>query len=64
MFAMRTVNRMAVVFPKNSAIDGLFNSTAVFANPEGALSKDRLKQLLNAVEEIRQNALVDPTVLS
>jgi hypothetical protein len=63
MRAMRTVNRMAVAFPKNSVVDDLFSATAGFANPNEALSKDRLQQLLNAVEGLRQKSLVDATVL-
>ncbi len=63
MRAMRTVNRMAVVFPKSPVIDEVFASTAVFASQDEALSQDRLQQLLNAVEGIRQKSLVDPTVL-
>lgn len=63
MRVMRTVNRMAVVFPKNAATDALFASTAVFSNPVEALSKDRLQQLLDACEKLRQNALVDSSVL-
>jgi hypothetical protein len=63
MRVMRTVNRMAVVFPKDAATDALIASTAVFSDPVEALSKDRLQKLLDAGEELRQKALVDPLVL-
>jgi hypothetical protein len=63
MRVMRTANRMAVVFPKNAATDALFGSTGAFSDPTEALSRDRLQQLLDAGEELRQKALVDPSVL-
>lgn len=63
MRVMRTVNRMAVVFPKNVATDLLFTSTGAFSDPTEALSEGRLKQLLDAGEGLRQRALVDPSVL-
>ena len=63
MFLMRELHAMAVVFPKNVAIDGLFAATAVFKNPEEALSQDVREKILDAMEAIRQKALVEPTVL-
>ena len=63
MFLIRELHTMAVVFPKNAAIDELFASTAVFKNREEALSKDRLEKIRNAMEAIRQHALVEPAVL-
>lgn len=63
MRVMRTVNRMAVVFPKDSAIDDLFNATAGFTSTDAALSKERLVQLLNAVEGLRQKALINQAIL-
>jgi hypothetical protein len=63
MRVMRTVNRMAVAFPKDSAIDDLFNATAGFTSTDAALSKERLAQLLNAVEGLRQKALTNQAIL-
>lgn len=62
MFLIREVQSMAVVFPKNSVIEEILSSTAVKDHAE-ALSKCRLKKVLNAVDGIRLKALVDPTVL-
>ena len=64
MFLIRELHAMAVVFPKNAAIDELFASTAVFKNPEEALSKARLEKIGKATDAIRQQALVEPAVLS
>ena len=61
---MRVVHRMAAVFPKNAAIDELLAVTAVFQNPEEAVSKDRLSRILNAVQGVREKALVDAGVLT
>ncbi len=63
MHLFREVGAMAVVFPKNTEIDKLFAAVAVFSNPQEAFSKDRLKAILDAMEGIRQKALVEPTVL-
>jgi hypothetical protein len=63
MSLFREVHSMAVVFPKCTAIDELLSCTAVFKNPQEALSKDRLQKVLGALEGIRQRALVDPIVL-
>lgn len=63
MRMMRTVNRMAVAFPKNPAVDDLFNATSGFTSPDEALSKDRLQRLMDAVEGLRQKSLIDPIVL-
>jgi hypothetical protein len=63
MFLIREVHAMALVFPKNSVIDEILSCTAVFKDRAEALSKCRLKKVFNAVEGIRQKALVDPTVL-
>lgn len=62
MRTMRSVNRMAVVFPQNPAVDTLFNATSGFTGADEALSKDRLQRLMDAIEGLRQKALVDPVV--
>ncbi len=63
MLLLREVGAMAVVFPRNAAIDDLFAAAAVFRRHEEAFSKDRLSKIHNAMEAIRQKALVEPTVL-
>jgi hypothetical protein len=62
MYLIREAYTMAVVFPKNEAIDALFANTN-FSNPVDALSKDRLKSLGDALELLRQRALVNKSVL-
>jgi hypothetical protein len=62
MFITRQVQTMALVFPKNSVADE-FLSSALFKDPAEALSKSRLNKVFNALEGIRQEALVDPAVL-
>lgn len=64
MWAMRTVHRMAVVFPKDPVIDALFSATAAFSGPGEATSKARLTALLDAVEGVRKKALIDTSVLA
>jgi hypothetical protein len=63
MRTMRTVHRIALVFPQNPVIHALFNATAAFKNMEEATSKDRLSKVLEAVEDIRQKSLLDVSVL-
>jgi len=63
MHILRRVHAMALVFPKNPVINELLSATAVFKDPEQAVSKERLEKVLNAVEGVRQKALVDATVL-
>ena len=63
MRVMRTLHRIAVVFPPNPAIQALFDATAVFKSMDEATSKARLSKILDAVEGIRQNASVETTVL-
>jgi hypothetical protein len=60
---VRSVHTMALVFPKNPAIDAFLSATGEFKDPKEALSKDRLAKIFDAVEGLRQNALVDPSVL-
>jgi hypothetical protein len=63
MTIMRGVHRMALVFPQTTATAALLSSTAVFKNPQQAASKDCLSKLFDAVEGIRQKALLDTSVL-
>jgi hypothetical protein len=61
---MRTVHRIAVVFPMNPEVQALFDATAVFKNMDEATSKERLEKVFDAVEGIRQKALIrDVSVL-
>jgi hypothetical protein len=64
MRIMRTVHRIALVFPQNPAIQSLFDATAAFENMDEATSKERLTKIFNAVDDIRQKALLDVSVLS
>jgi hypothetical protein len=60
---IREAHTMAVVFPKSAAIDALFASTK-FSNFWGdVLPKERLKSLGDALELLRQKALMDQSVL-
>ena len=53
---------MAVVFPHNPAVEAFLSSTAVFKD-EKTVSDDRLSKVFDAVELIRQKALLPATVL-
>jgi hypothetical protein len=63
MALMRKTHAMAAVFPKNFVIDELFASTAVFKNQQEALSRERLDQVFNAVQNLREQSLLDPNIL-
>ena len=58
MRVMRTLHRIALVFPQNAEIQALFEATAAFKNMDEATSKARLEIVANAVEGIRQKALI------
>ena len=62
MQLFREAGAMAVVFPKNDAIDKLFAAVKL-ADRQEALSRERMSQIQEAMEAIRQKALVEPTVL-
>ena len=49
---------MAAVFPRNEAIDKLFDSTAAFLDPKEAFSEERKKEIFDAVEGIREKARI------
>ena len=63
----REIQAMAMVFPKCEAIDTLCAATSGFSDnpndPRGVLGKQRLKNLMDAMNDIREKALVDPSVL-
>lgn len=64
MFLMREAHAMAAVFPKNSVIDELFAWTTGQSNPQEAVSDERMTKLFNAVNGLREKALVDPSILT
>lgn len=64
MFLIRRAHSMATVFPKTPAIDELFAATAVFKDSHQAFSKDRLEKVFDAVQNLREKALVHPSVLT
>jgi hypothetical protein len=64
MFHLRRMFSMAVVFPQDSAIAALMKCAVGLKDPAQVLSKDRLKKFSDAVEGLREKALVrDPSVL-
>ena len=62
MFLVRRVHSMAMVFPKHNAIDKLVTATT-FNTPEDALQDDRLKLFFDAVQDMREMAVLDPSIL-
>ena len=63
MATMRKVHTVALVFPKNPAIDNLVSATAHFERPEHGLAEERRTKMLDALDGLRQKALVNPEVL-
>jgi hypothetical protein len=60
----REIHAMAMVFPRCPAIDTLCAATSGFVDdPSEMLSKQRLKNLMDAMNDIREKALVDTSVL-
>jgi hypothetical protein len=59
---VRKVHAMATVFPKNEVLDALFASTAPFKDPDDAFSPERLQRISDAVEGLRQKALLGGAV--
>ena|ERR1700733_8226931 len=62
MFLIRRVHSMAMVFPKHPAIDKLVKATS-FDMPADALEEWRLKLFLEAVQDMREMAVLDPSIL-
>jgi hypothetical protein len=62
-FLNRKMIAMAVVFPKNDAVDKLVTAAAAFKDREQSLSRERLKLIADAVQDIRELALLRPAVL-
>lgn len=62
MRLIRGAHAMAVVFPQNAAVGALLSSTAVFKEVR-ALSDVELAKVFDAVELIRERALLPSTIL-
>ena len=61
----REIQAMSMVFPKYPAIDRLCDATSKYVDNEmEMLSKQRLKNLMDAMNDIREKALVDGSVLN
>jgi len=63
MFRIRQVHTMADVFPKNTTIDLLFASTVSFQNPANAFDPNRLPQMMEALQGLRDRAKLKQKVL-
>lgn len=63
IFLNRKCLMMAAVFPKNDAVDKLAAASAAFANFDEMFSKERLALIGDAVQDIRELALLHPAVL-
>ena len=62
MFLIRRLHSMAMVFPKHPAIDKLVKATS-FDMPADAVEEWRLKLFLEAVQDMREMAVLDPSTL-
>ena len=62
MRLIRGAHAMGVVFPQNPAVGAFLSATAVFKD-EKTVSDNRLSKVLDAVEQIRQRALLPATIL-
>jgi hypothetical protein len=62
MLLIRRVHSMAMVFPEHPAIDKLAKA-ASFKTPADALEEWRLKLLFDAVQDMRDMAVLDPSIL-
>jgi hypothetical protein len=63
IFLIRQVHSMAMVFPKHPAIDKLVKATTSFNNPANAFEPWRLPLFLEAVMDMRDMAVLNPSVL-
>lgn len=63
IFLNRKCLTMAAVFPKNDAVDKLAAAAAAFREWEEVFSPERLKAIGEAVQDIRELALLHPAVL-
>ena len=63
MLTIKTVHRIAMVFPINSAIDALVSATVTFDYTTQTISNDQLTTLFDAVQNIRDISRIDISVL-
>jgi hypothetical protein len=63
MFLLRRMYSMAVVFPQDPAITALMKCAIGLREPAQALSAERLHKFSDAVEGLRQKALVTDTAV-
>jgi hypothetical protein len=63
MFKVRAAGRMAFVFPKDPVVTLFTASAAGFRNSQSAMSEEHYKKMDEAVEGLRQKALLNPSVL-
>jgi hypothetical protein len=63
LFLLRKAYSMAVVFPINPEIQEFLNASAVFKDRNEAFSTERLEKIKNAVDGLREKALLGPEVL-
>jgi hypothetical protein len=63
MYLIKRAHSMAVVFPKHSAIDKLLQATSAFNNPADAFLPWRKPLFFEAVQDLRDMAKLDPSVL-
>ena len=64
MNLFRKVHTTSMVFPPNPVIDKLALATAVFSDKQEALSDNRLKRVLEVMDDVRMQALIDRGVLA
>jgi hypothetical protein len=63
MFKVRAAGRMAFVFPQNPIVTAFIASAAGFRDSQSAMSEEHYKKMDEAVEGLRENALLNPSVL-
>jgi hypothetical protein len=61
MMLLRRVNSMAIVFPKSLVMEKFFDITGGLAKNDDLLSKDKLDEFFDALENVRHEARIqDP----
>ena len=63
IYVFRAVHALAMVFPVDPVVTELCLATADFQNVENVLAKKRLERIFDAMNSVREKALVDPDVL-
>jgi hypothetical protein len=64
ILTIRQAHTMALVFPKNAAIDKFLAATSVFGDMQHGYDRDYLKEFLDANEDLRDMAKLKPEVLN